>query len=97
MSRALLLALALGAGVRLPVCAEQVELVLPDAVTLRQAGLESRAVSTPVSVSFGHARLDPGHTLRIAVTAESPELRILFATTNARGGIGRSGAIGNGL
>lgn len=96
MKGPLRLALGLAFGLVLPAGAEQVNVVLPGAVTLRSDGLEPRTVSPPVAVSFRHALLDPGHALRISVTAEG-EGRILFTTANARGGIGRCGAIGDGL
>lgn len=96
MKGPLRLALVLALGLVLPAGAEQVNVLLPAAVTLRSDGLETRTVSQRVAVSFSHALLEPGHALRISVTAEG-EGRILFTTANARGGIGRSGAIGDGL
>ena len=77
---------------------ETVEIELPAQVVFEGGGLGTGPFdpSRPVVVSFRQALLAPGRVLRLGVRLdEAPSgIRLLFATRNARGGIGRSGCAG---
>lgn len=76
---------------------EQASIDLPDQVALEHASIAGSAEpSRPVAVGFSQVVLSPGRSLRLSVRAEEggDGCRIFFTTRNARGGVGRSGRVG---
>jgi hypothetical protein len=77
---------------------ERVEIELPAQIVLEGSGLDAGPFdpSRPTLVKFRQAQLPPGHVLRFSLRLEDapPGSDLLFATHNARGGIGRGGRAG---
>lgn len=94
----LLAAGGLGGGPVVPLgLEERVDLELPASVTFQVTDASRDVTTSPTLLSFRHALLQPGRSLRIGVRLETGRRadldRISFTTARARGGTGFRGRL----